>query len=164
MEILNVQDHNAPISMRAKFTDLRSRSGAPAMAGTSRPCPGLASLIARAPMRPGLALTPDIVLVSHTPRFFRCLPCTPRFWFMLPAEMVGESAMAIGARARHRIIRAGGVGTGSGRRGISSIGTFLRPAPLPRANNAPGATKLDDMELKLDTELRRQVNHKPTSA
>ncbi|KAJ7240919.1 hypothetical protein C8J57DRAFT_1477999 [Mycena rebaudengoi] len=92
--------------MRAKFTNLRSRSGAPAMAETSRLCPGLASLIVRAPMRPGLALTPDdVVLVSrgcgpwnermHTPRLFRCLPCTPRFWFMLPAERVGESAMAM---------------------------------------------------------------------
>ncbi|KAJ7198880.1 hypothetical protein C8J57DRAFT_1262226 [Mycena rebaudengoi] len=36
------------------------------MAWTSRPYPGLASLRARAPMRPGLALTPNIVLVPRT--------------------------------------------------------------------------------------------------
>ncbi|KAJ7292157.1 hypothetical protein C8J57DRAFT_223429 [Mycena rebaudengoi] len=80
------------------------------MAWTSGPCPGLARLRARAPMRPGLALTPDVVLVprgcglweamhrrhgrmrtyvpvlADTPRVFRCLPCAPHFCFMLPAE------------------------------------------------------------------------------
>ncbi|KAJ7198883.1 hypothetical protein C8J57DRAFT_1545404 [Mycena rebaudengoi] len=36
------------------------------MAWTSRPYSGLASLRARAPMRPGLALTPNVVLVPRT--------------------------------------------------------------------------------------------------